>query len=144
MGNSQEMKKKYNKMLNTCTYTCMFMSSRRVQMVRWRVATVTNVLWSAHFRRCNHQGLLAFLSISLFVIFLLFLTRSLSVFFSFYFFFLMNEILLIFFVSSTMSNYTFKIGSRELQTKKEKQIILTSQQIFWFWWFVSIYEKRVF
>ena len=119
--------KKYNKMLNTCTYTCMFMSCRRVPMVRWRVVSVANVLWSAHFRRCNHQGLLAFLSISLFVIFLLFLTRSLSVLFSFYFFFLMNEILLIFFVSSTMSNHTFMIGSRELQTKKEKQIILTSQ-----------------
>ena len=128
-GQFSRDEKKWNKMLNTCTYTCMFMSCRRVQMVCWRVASVTNVLWSAHFRRCNHQGLLAFLFyrfLYLFI-FLLFLTRSLSVFFSFYFFFLMNEILLIFFVSSTMSNYTFKIGSRELQTKKEKQIILTSQ-----------------
>ena len=122
----------------------MFMSCRRVQMVCGRVASVTNVLWSTHFRRCNHQGPLAFLSISLFVIFLLFLTRSLSVFFSFYFFFLMNEILLIFFVSSTMSNYTFKIGSRELQTKKEKTnhshfSIIRTYEI---WWFMHIYEKH--
>ncbi len=76
-------------MLNTCTYTCMFMSSRRVQMVRWRVATVTNVLWSAHFRRCNHQGLRIY--INFFICYLSPFFDTFSQCFFIFLFFLFNE-----------------------------------------------------